>query len=136
MKIRAIASQVVLQDRFDLSAIIRPAACDLPQGFAHELRKVFLLHGLPQIRLPQIRLPQNLLHQNLLHAVPNEVCLVMCAERGGTKRSQESDGEGEEDRKRQVTQGKRSASPSTITTAEQVRTHGPDTDALAHGAQQ
>ncbi|MBR9798327.1 hypothetical protein ACFO0O_04620 [Cobetia amphilecti] len=131
MKIRAIASQVVLQDRFDLSAIIRPAACDLPQGFPHELRKVFLLHGLPQIRLPQ-----NLLNQNLLHAVPNEVCLMMCAERGGAKRSQESDGEGKEDRKRQVTQGKRSASPSTITTAEQVRTHGPDTDALAHGAQQ
>ncbi|MBU3007297.1 hypothetical protein [Cobetia amphilecti] len=131
MKIRAIASQVVLQDRFDLSAIIRPAACDLPQGFAHELRKVFLLHGLPQIRLPQ-----NLLHQNLLHAVPNEVCLKKCAERGGAKRSQESDGEGEKDKKRQVTQGKRSASLSTITTAEQVRTHGPDTDALAHGAQQ
>ncbi|WP_152965320.1 hypothetical protein [Cobetia sp. UCD-24C] len=121
MKIRTIESQVVLQDRFDLSAIIRPAACDLPQGFPHELRKVFLLHGLPQ---------------NLLHAVPNEVCLMMCAERGGAKRSQESDGEGEEDKKRQVTQGKRSASPSTITTAEQVRTHGPDTDALAHGAQQ
>ncbi|MDH2423042.1 hypothetical protein [Cobetia amphilecti] len=131
MKIRAIASQVVLQDRFDLSAIIRPAACDLPQGFPHELRKVFLLHGLPQIRLPQ-----NLLHQNLLHAVPNEVCLKKCAERGGAKRSQESDGEGEEDKKRLVTQGKRSASPSTITTAEQVRIHGPDTDALAHGAQQ
>ncbi|MEP4558147.1 hypothetical protein [Cobetia amphilecti] len=131
MKIRAIASQVVLQDRFDLSAIIRPAACDLPQDFAHELRKVFLLHGLPQIRLPQ-----NLLHQNLLHAVPNEVCLKKCAERGGAERSQKSDGEGEEDKKRQVTQGKRSASPSTITTAEQVRTHGPDTDALAHGAQQ
>ncbi|MBE2168755.1 MULTISPECIES: hypothetical protein [unclassified Cobetia] len=131
MKIRAIASQVVLQDRFDLSAIIRPAACDLPQGFARELRKVFLLHGLPQIRLPQ-----NPLHQNLLHAVPNEVCLMKCAKRGRAKRSQESDGEDEEDKKRQVTQGKRSASPSTITTAEQVRTHGPDTDALAHGAQQ
>ncbi|QQK63053.1 hypothetical protein F8A90_02065 [Cobetia sp. cqz5-12] len=89
MKIRAIASQVVLQDRFDLSAIIRPAACDLPQGFAHKLRKVFLLHGLPQIRLPQIRLPQFRLPQNLLHAVLNEVCLMIYAERGGARRSEE-----------------------------------------------